>query len=290
MKVALVLGSGGARGLAHIGVIRWLQEQKIEVVAVSGSSIGALVGGAFAAGELDQLEAWARELDKLALLRLLDISWQKTGLVKGHKLQKTLKKLLGDQTIDTLPISFTAVATDIQQQKEVWLRKGPLADAIRASISLPLFFTPFEINHVPLIDGGVLNPVPIAPVFAEGCDRIVAVSLSGESQSQLAHHPVDEGAKAKKQADWVSAIYQKVRGLFASEPSESVEWGPYEIADLAFDSMQNTIARQKLAAYPPDDKLEIASDACGMLEFDRAEDMIQLGYAQAQKQLAHLQA
>jgi len=290
MKVALVLGSGGARGLAHIGVIRWLQEQNIEVGAVSGSSIGALVGGAFAAGELDQLEAWARELDKLALLKLLDISWQKTGLVKGHKLQKTLKKLLGDQTIDTLPISFTAVATDIQQQKEVWLRKGSLADAIRASISLPLFFTPFEVNHVPLIDGGVLNPVPIAPVFGEGCDRIVAVSLSGESQNQLTHHPVNENAKAKKQADWVSAIYQKVRGLFVSDASQSVEWGPYEIADLAFDSMQNTIARQKLAAYPPDDKLEIASDACGMLEFDRAQEMIDLGYKQAQNQLAHLLA
>ncbi|KUJ72650.1 patatin-like phospholipase family protein [Thiomicrospira sp. WB1] len=289
MRIALVLGSGGARGLAHIGVIRWLEEQNIEIGAVSGASIGALVGGAYAAGRLDQLEAWGKDLDKLALLKLLDISWQKNGLVKGRKLLKTLKKLLGDVQIEDLPIAYTAVATDIEQQKEIWLRKGGLAPAIRASISLPLFFTPYALNRKALVDGGVLNPVPIAPVFGESCDRIVAVSLSGESQSQARHHPVEEAAKPKKQEDWVSAIYSKVRGFFnAGDQTAGPEWGPYEIADLAFDSMQNTIARQKLAAYPPDDKLEIASDVCGMLEFDRAEEMIHYGYEQAAHQLAHL--
>ncbi|WP_028485342.1 patatin-like phospholipase family protein [Hydrogenovibrio halophilus] len=288
MRIALVLGSGGARGLAHIGVIRWLEDQDIEIGAVAGSSIGALVGGAHAAGHLDRLESWARDLDKFALLRLLDISWQKNGLVKGHKLLKTLKKLLGDVQIEDLPIAYTAVATDIEQQKEIWLRKGSLAQSIRASISLPLFFTPYTLNGVALIDGGVLNPVPIAPVFGDGCERIVAVSLSGESRAQARHHPVEEAIKPKKQEDWVSAIYSKVRGWFADKGEDLAEWGPYEIADLAFDSMQNTIARQKLAAYPPDDRLEIASDACGMLEFDRAEEMIQHGYDQAAKQLAHL--
>ena len=157
-SISLVLGSGGARGLAHIGVIHWLEEQGFEIASISGCSMGALIGGIYAAGKLDVFEQWVRDISKVDILTLLDLSWQKNGLVKGDKIIATLTELVGDIAIEDLPIKYTAVAADIANEKEVWLTSGSLFDAIRASISLPLFFTPFHYNGVDLIDGGVLNP------------------------------------------------------------------------------------------------------------------------------------
>jgi len=156
--VSLVLGSGGARGLAHIGVIRWLEENNFDIKSIAGCSIGAVIGGVYAAGKLDEYEQWVRAITKIDLIALLDLSWEKTGLVRGDKLINTLIDLVGQQLIEDLPIPYTAVATDIQGQKEIWIRSGSLFDAIRASISIPLFFTPFKYNGIDLVDGGVLNP------------------------------------------------------------------------------------------------------------------------------------
>ena len=139
--VSLVLGSGGARGLAHIGVIEALKEHDYEIASIAGCSVGALIGGIYAAGELDKFEEWVRGVSKLEIVNLLDVAWQSDGLVKGDKIIDKLVDLVGDQQIEDLPISFTAVATDITNGGEVWLSKGRLFDAIRASISLPLFFT-----------------------------------------------------------------------------------------------------------------------------------------------------
>ena len=137
--VSLILGSGGARGLAHIGVIHWLEENNYTIKSISGSSIGALIGGVYAAGKLDEFEQWVCALTKLDILSLLDISWSSSGLVHGDKIINTLVDLVGNQIIEDLPIPFTAVATDISKEKEVWINSGSLFDAIRASISLPLF-------------------------------------------------------------------------------------------------------------------------------------------------------
>jgi NTE family protein len=181
--VSLVLGSGGARGLAHIGVIHWLEENGYQVRSISGCSMGALIGGMYACGKLDVFEGWVRAISKLDIVKLLDISWGKQGLVEGERIMAALKGLVGDRLIEDLPIEYTAVASDIQREKEVWLKRGSLFDAIRASISLPLFFTPFEIDGVKLLDGGILNPVPIAPTFEDGTDITIAVNL-GASPSQ----------------------------------------------------------------------------------------------------------
>ena len=140
--VSLVLGSGGARGLAHIGVIRWLEQHGYQIKSISGCSIGALVGGAYAAGKLEEFETWVRAINKVDILNLLDFSWRTSGLVKGDRIINTLTGLVGDIDIDDLAIKYTAVAADIVHEKEVWMNSGPLFDAIRASISLPLFFTP----------------------------------------------------------------------------------------------------------------------------------------------------
>ena len=161
--VSLVLGSGGARGLAHIGVIQWLEENGYEIRSISGCSMGALIGGIYACGKLDVYEEWVRAISKFDIIRLLDVSWGSQGLVDGERIIEVLKELVGDRRIEELPIEYTAVAADVKREKEVWLKRGSLFDAIRASIALPLFFKPFEINGTKLLDGGILNPVPNIP-------------------------------------------------------------------------------------------------------------------------------
>jgi NTE family protein len=288
--VSLVLGSGGARGLAHIGVIRWLEEHGFEIASISGCSMGALIGGVYAAGKLDEFEKWVRAIDKFDIITLLDLAWESTGLIKGDKIINTLIELVGDQHIESLPVKFTAVAADIKREKEIWMNEGRLFDAIRASISLPLFFTPVERNGVLLIDGGVLNPVPIAPTFHDTTDITIAVNLGGKpeqkynrqpKQTQEAHHPSDQDI-----TDKIKHFISKIKKSTSHIPH--IDLDVYDIANQAFDAMQSTIAREKLAAYPPDYSIEIARNACGTLEFDKAEEMIALGYAQTEKSLKEL--
>ena len=283
--VSLVLGSGGARGLAHIGIIRVAEEHGYDIRSISGCSMGALVGGIYAAGKLDEFEDWVRAIDKVDIVSLLDIAWQNSGLVKGDKIINTLIELVGDRKIEDLPVRFTAIAADVQREKEVWISSGRLFDAIRASISLPLFFTPVKYGRGFLIDGGVLNPVPIAPTFDDHTDITVAVNLSGP--------PVAAGREAKKKRSsgdsdptiqerlhqWIDELHQSIKSR-----SED-EWDAYDIAVQAFDAMQGTIARQKLAAYPPDITIEIPRNACGILEFDRADEIIALGRRKAEELL-----
>ena len=285
--VSLVLGSGGARGLAHIGIIHWLEENDFKIESISGCSMGALIGGIYAAGKLDDFEQWVSAINKVDIFTLLDLSWEKNGLVKGDKIINTLVDLVGDQLIEDLPISFTATAADIINEKEVWIKSGRLFDAIRASISLPLFFTPFDYKGDQLIDGGVLNPVPIAPTFGDETEMSIAVNLGGPPVSQ--EIPTDE----LEETDDSSPLHEKVISFvsnFKQAESKIIghDWGAYDIANQAFDAMQGTIARQKIAAYPPDHVIEISRNACGTLEFDRASEMIELGYKKAQECLSHV--
>jgi NTE family protein len=279
--VSLVLGSGGARGLAHIGVIHWLEENDLKIKSIVGCSIGAVVGGMYAAGRLDEYEQWVRCLTKVDIVTLLDLSWEKSGLVRGEKLVNTLIGLVGDKLIEDLPISFTAVATDLRGQKEVWIRSGSLFDAMRASFALPLFFTPFKYKGVDLVDGGVLNPLPVAPTSGDDTDITIAVDLNGTTG--IPNEPVHMSAAPQSPSSPLREKIDRFIGrLQLSMPSGgSRDWGPYEIVIQAFDAMQGTIARQKLAAYPPDRIIEIPRNACRTLEFDRAAEMIALGYRMA---------
>ena len=286
--ISLVLGSGGARGLAHIGVIHWLNENGFKIKSISGCSMGALIGGIYAAGKLDDFEHWVQAITKVEIVKLLDLSWSKSGLVKGDRIINTLTALVGDQVIEDLPITYTAVAADIVSEKEVWINEGPLFDAIRASISLPLFFTPFKRNGIDLIDGGVLNPVPIAPTFSDSTDLTIAVNLGGMVEAKDKIEIIDK-EEASDSMPFTEAVNKYVGRLTESiAASVNQDWGAYDIANQAFDAMQSTIARQKLAAYPADFNIEIARNACGTLEFDRASEMIELGYTKAQESLGKL--
>lgn len=295
--VSLVLGSGGARGLAHIGIIHYLEESGYDIRSVVGCSMGAVVGGIYAAGKLDDFEKWVCAIDRMDIVSLLDLSWQKDGLVKGDKIIGTLKKLIGDRMIEELPIAFTAVAADFAAEKEIWMQKGSLFDAIRASMSLPLFFTPVEHKGRRLIDGGVLNPVPIAPTFSDHNDLTIAVNLGGKVESSRAPaqkppprvepETANEDHELSSMRQTVQRFMNSLDNHFNRDKSEKQkELDVLEIANQAFDAMQSAISRHKLAAYPPDRVITIPRDAATIMEFDRATELIGLGYETAKLQLA----
>jgi NTE family protein len=282
--VSLVLGSGGARGLAHIGVIHWLEENDYKIRSIVGCSMGAVIGGIYAAGKLDEYEQWVRSLTRIDIVTLLDLSWGKSGLVRGDKLINTLIDLVGDKLIEDLTIPFTAVATDIKSQKEIWIQSGRLFDAIRASFAIPLFFTPSKYKGIDLVDGGILNPVPIAPTFGDETDMTIAVNLGGPAQNP--EKPITlTAAPSISPSPFREKIKHYIKLRQQSATSSSRDWGGYDIAIQSFEAMQNTIARQKLAAYPPDIVIEIARNACRSLEYDRASEMIELGHRKASEYL-----
>ncbi|MGF1823728.1 patatin-like phospholipase family protein [Vibrio splendidus] len=284
--VSLVLGSGGARGLVHVGIIRWLIEHGYQIKSISGCSIGALIGGVYAAGKLDEFEEWVTSIDQSDMAMMLDFSWQSSGIFKGDKIIDTLRGLIGEISIEDLPIPYTAVAANVADEKEVWLQSGSLFDAIRASISLPLFFTPHVINGEALIDGGVLNPVPIAPTFSDKTDFTLAVNLGGEPE--MLQQEVIPVSLPTKESNLHEKVVHFIDNLGSSVKSKmSFNFAAYDIANQAFDAMQSTIARQKLAAYPADITLELPRNACGTLEFDRSQEMIDRGYHLAQAKLGN---
>jgi NTE family protein len=247
-SVALVLGSGGARGLAHIGVIAHLKRLGMEIEYISGCSMGALVGGIYAAGELDAYEQWARKLERKDVIGLLDLSFGFQGLFKGERVIGALREITGEHNIEDLDVGFTAVATDLLEQREIWLNSGPLFDAIRASMAIPTILTPWEYQGRVLVDGGLLNPLPIAPALNQATDLIIAVNASGRRAAELTE-----------------------KGSGVTVP------GILDAMAMTLDTMQNAIARLKLAAYSPDVVIEIPRDACGSYEFYRAAELIDLG-------------
>ena len=231
-----------------------LEERGYEITSIAGCSVGALIGGIYAAGKLREYEDWVRNVTRLDMVNMMDISWVGGGLVKGDRIINKMIKLVGNRLIEELPIRFTAVATELESGREVWLSEGPLFDAIRSSCSLPLFFTPARYREKMLVDGGVVNPVPIAPVFDDHTDLTIAVNLGGKPKKD----PHADGSK---------------------------DIGAYDVAYLVFDAMQSTIARQKLAAYPPDLVIEIPRDAARTFDIDRAAELIEMGREAANAEL-----
>ncbi|HHJ17371.1 MAG TPA: serine protease [Gammaproteobacteria bacterium] len=280
--VSLVLGAGGARGLAHIGVIDWLDENGYEIRSIAGSSMGALIGGIYAAGQLQVYTDWVTRLEKLDVFRLLDFSFGAGGLIKGERIINILRELVGHHQIEELPFSFTAVATDLEEQKEVWLNHGPLFDAIRASIAIPSIFTPFEIDGQLLVDGGLLNPIPIAPTLRDKTDLTIAVNAGAPPSPELAQREKAAAPPANSYHKYHERILQFINSLQRREMKETPEsLGLFEVIAKSLDAMENTIARFKLAAYAPDIIVDIPSNACLFYEFYRANELIALGRERA---------
>lgn len=181
-RVALVLGSGGARGYAHIGVIEELERRGYDIACIAGCSMGAVVGGIYAAGKLDLYRDWIQSLDYLDVLRLVDVSFR-LGAIRGEKVFGQIRNIVGEINIEDLRIPYTAVATDLTHQQEIWFQEGCLHQAMRASAAIPSLFTPVMQGNRMLVDGGLLNPLPIVPVVSSHCDLIIAVNLNSTHQN-----------------------------------------------------------------------------------------------------------
>ncbi len=255
--IALVLGSGGARGYAHVGVLEVLQERGYNIVAIAGCSMGALVGGIYAAGKLKQFKDWTTGLGQFDILRLLDISLSSPGAIRGEKVFSVVRELIGDVRIEDLPLSYTAVAADLLHHKEIWFQEGPLHKAIRASVAIPSLITPVVYGDRVLVDGGLLNPLPIIPTIAAHADYIVAVNLSFYDE-----HSENLWFKETRNKpgldDWMSGLKQKAAQLF--------EWDAKAVMTAAqSDEVTETLAHGAAAQtstadeVPPDAVLEPAS-------------------------------
>lgn len=276
--VSLVLGSGGARGLAHIGVIRWLLDNGYQIRSISGSSMGALVGGIYAAGQLDVYARWVSALERLHVLRLLDPTLGRSGLFKGERIISVLRELIGDHDISELPVRFTAVATDLDSGQEVWLREGDLFNAIRASIATPLVFTPFRHGGRTLLDGAVVNPVPVAPTLTDETELTVAVDLSGPSENRPPPAPAPAPARDNGYRQRILKFVDSVRPAPAPKAQQR---GMLDVAFSSMQAMQDTIAHLRMADYRPDVMVEIPRNACGFFEFWRADELMALGRERA---------
>lgn len=304
-RVALALGSGGARGYAHIGVIQVLEERGYEIVSVAGSSMGAAVGGLYAAGVLPEYTDWVRTLTQRDVLRLLDPRLKAPGAIRAEKIMARVSDLLGGARIEDLPIAYTAVATDLIARREVWFQTGPVDVAIRASIALPSFITPVMLNGRLLADGGLLNPVPVAPTSAARADLTIAVVLSGDATNGAAV-PQRESAEPQPFEDWfdrfrrtaagvldrdiVRMVTKRFAGGKATVPPDAAEQGVedvfgelpaglrmFDVMQLSIEAMQAIVGNYRLAGYPPDLYVTVPKNSARVLDFHRADELIAQG-------------
>lgn len=306
--ISLVLGSGGARGYAHIGVIEELEAQGYAIRSLAGSSMGALVGGIYAAGKLGAFRDWAQPLARLDVLRLVDWTVYGGGFIKGDRIIGVLRDLVGDAEIEDLPIPYTAVAVDLEVQREVWFSRGSLFDAIRASIAIPTIFRPHRYQGRLLVDGGLLNPLPVSPTLRDLTDATIAVDVNAPAEplasacgepaegrgtgGQATPEMLPGGDKPAPGEVGRPTYARRIGGLIESlvgkrEPRATVrEPGMVELFASSLDVVQETITRLKIAAQPPDLLVTIPRNACAFYEFDRAAELIELGRVRTREALA----
>lgn len=274
-SVSLVLGSGGARGLAHIGVIRELEARNYQIQAVAGCSMGALIGGIYALGKLDIYEEWVSGLEQSDIFNLLDWTFSGGGFIRGNRLMNKLKELVGERNIEELDIDYTAVAVDLEKGKEVWFSDGSLFDAIRGSIAIPAIFTPHRYRDRILVDGGLLNPVPVEPTLRTLTDITVVVDVNGQVIQPPPLHQGDSDDLAG------GGLLQRVRGyvssLSGSDVTDDSGMALPEILMRSLEIMQSSLTRQHLAVLRPDVLISIPKNTCMIHEFHRARSVIDLG-------------
>ncbi|MDR3386603.1 MAG: patatin-like phospholipase family protein [Rudaea sp.] len=247
--ISLVLGSGGARGYAHIGAIEELLAQGYDIRCISGSSMGALIGGVYAAGKLDAYRDWVKALQRFDVLRLLDWTFTGGGLIKGDRIVDKLKDLIGEVNIEDLPLSYTAVAVDLMSQREVWFSRGSLFEAIRASIAIPTVFRPHHYQGRTLVDGGLLNPVPITPTLRDLTDCTIAVDVNAPAES------LDDASPTSPDASAVDATFGSATATLppagatpVMEPATSEASDSTALASEA-DTAQARTYRQRIAEF-----------------------------------------
>ncbi len=298
--IGLALGGGVARGWAHIGAIRALIEAGITPDIISGTSIGALVGAAFIVGELDALEDWARSLNKRRLLSYMDVRWGGAGLLKGARLAKVLEHYLGGINIEDMDREFAAVACDLRTGYEVWLQNGPLVPALRASFALPGAFEPVLIDGRHMIDGALVNPVPVSTCRALGAHIVIAVSLNGDAFGPIgSQHEMNFDEEDQPDIDPLALAGQSLnklrpdRLLMKSLLGGDKQDGKLKLGSVMMGTLNivmDRIARSRLAGDPPDVFVAPRIGHIGMTEFTRADELIERGYRAMQHEIPLIQS
>jgi NTE family protein len=285
-SVSLVLSSGGARGVAHIGVIEELERQGFEIKSIAGSSMGALVGGIYASGNLKIYKEWMCKLDKTAVFNLVDFTLSTNGLVKGSRVINALKKIVPDINIEDLSISFCAVATDVKNRKEIIFESGSLYEAIRASISIPTVLVPFMLDEMVLIDGGVLNPLPINRAVRSKNDLLIAVDLNST---------VSPKVEVKIMAD---SIQEEEAALFSFIRKKGIQFFPktrgnqlnyYSLLTQSVGLMTQQISKMSIEMNHPDIVINIPKNSYGTFDFYKSKEIINAGELATQKALIDFQ-
>ena len=290
-SIGLALGGGAARGFAHIGVIRTLAAHGIVPDVIVGTSIGAVVGGCYAAGQLDNLESWARSLSVRSILSYLDISLSGSGLIGGGRLSGKLSEQLKDTRIETLPMRFAAIATEFNTGHEIWLTRGRLADALRASYALPGIFPPVKIGGRWLVDGALVNPVPVSAARALGARVVIAVNLNADLFGRgtiIADHgsdQTDEPPPPGDQLHGLRAVFGREKSLRRKLFGDHGRPGIPTVMVEAFNVMQDRITRARLAGDPPDVLISPRLGTIGWFDFHRNKDAIAVGVEAAEKAL-----
>jgi NTE family protein len=300
--IGLALGGGAARGFAHIGIIRTLLAHGITPSVVVGTSIGAVVGGAYASGHLDELESWARSLQPRSVLSYLDIRLNGSGLIGGARLAAEIEAAMGQILIEELPMKFAAVATEVRTGHEIWLTHGPMVDAMRASYALPGIFSPVLVGDRWLVDGALVNPVPVSAARALGAEIVIAANLSSDvfthSTTIYSHGPTPE-VSLSVMPDAAPEPEPRKRGIgkfFSAERTMKREFfggggrpGISSVMVDAFNIMQDRITRARLAGDPPDLLISPRVGKVGFFDFHRAEDLIAHGVKAAERAIESIQ-
>lgn len=296
--IGLALGGGAARGFAHIGVLRTLLNHGIVPNVVVGTSIGAVVGGSYAAGHLDTLEEWARGLQPRNILSYLDIRLNGSGLIGGNKLAAQLEASLGQTIIEDLPLKFASVATEVRTGHEIWLTHGRLVDAMRASYALPGIFSPVLVGDRWLVDGALVNPVPVSAARALGAEIVIAANLSNDV---FGHSTTifDHGTGPDVAEPIIDVVQPQKRGFgkfFSAERTMKREFfggggrpGISTVMVDAFNIMQDRITRARLAGDPPDLLITPRVGQIGWFDFHRADEMIAHGARAAERAIESIQ-
>lgn len=276
-NIALVLSSGGAKGFAHVGVIQALERHGFNITSIAGTSMGSLVGGLYATGELDNFLKFIDTLDLLEVLKLTDFTVSNKGLVKGDKVIEKMKEMIPDRNIEDLDIPYCAVATDIINGKEKVFTNGKLYDAIRASISIPTIFKPMKIDGHYYVDGGILNPMPINRVARKQHDIVVAVDVHAPIPPEKEKETPIENKYFKQ----IKLMHSKIGNLIPKNKTDNI--GYFNLITKTINLMLNQISEMTLIQNPPDILINISADQYGVFDFYKAKKIVANGDSAAEK-------
>lgn len=283
-NVALVLSGGGARGMAHIGVIEEILNSGYNITSISGTSIGSLIAGVYVSGKMNEFKDWVTQVSKFDVFKFMDFAISKNGFIKGEKIFKALKKFIGDVNIENLNIPYAAVAVDIKNHKEIVFRSGPLRKAIRASVSIPTILKPVYYNDLELVDGGVLNPMPIDCIKRNKGDLLIAVDLGTDIS-----YPIQKSEKVTVEQEnnyrkAMEFINEKWSTYFKNGKNKRA--GFFDLITESIYAMQMKLTQVAIKEHNPDLVVNISRKSCDLFEYHRSEELIQYGGQQFKKALS----